>query len=360
MPRYVVPQMTQTATQAIQARRIDAPADGRDGHDRRRLEQHALEPLLIRRERPVGVVVGDVLAAPGAAWRRGRRPPQDERLDGHRLDRRSELLRAVMRQDQMLDLERAAPAGSPGISRAASRTMPTPIDDVPDQIALDRVVGRDVVGQFLRACRCRAAARRRSAGRAARRRHRPANTDDLHDLQDVLEQAAAIGVMHLPRGRPDPQSSPCLATIAREQLRGACGSLDARDAARRAPPTSRRPAAATGMQSSSRKPFRASSGIDATDLVEDELEPLVEEIALAPARRRTRRRRTGRRLSTSWKTLASISPRRPGAAAREMARRARSAFLAGAQEKAGTRGGGVDLGDGRKARHRSGKCTARW
>ena len=43
MPRYVVPQMTQTATQAIQARRTAAVDDV--ASRRRRLEEHALEPL---------------------------------------------------------------------------------------------------------------------------------------------------------------------------------------------------------------------------------------------------------------------------------------------------------------------------
>ena len=77
----------------------------------------------------------------------GRR--QNERLDRHRHHRRSELARAVVREDQVLELDAQIARKVRRISRAASRSMPAPIDDVPDEVALDRVVGGDVVLELL-------------------------------------------------------------------------------------------------------------------------------------------------------------------------------------------------------------------
>ena len=176
-----------------------------------------------------------------------------------------------MRQDQVLDLEHELRGHSGNLARGVAQHAGAD-HDVADQVALDRVVGRRRRTTARAACRCRAAARRQSGDRACAPYWSARNSDDLHDLEDVLEQAAAIGVMDLARGRPDAQPIGVLRRRCACSSARSAGSLTL--ASRPiAPPTSRRPAAARSGCSplrGSRRPRPV--GHHAPDLVEDDLE----------------------------------------------------------------------------------------
>ena len=104
---------------------------------------------------------------------------------------------------------------------------------------------------------------------------------DLDDLEDVLEQAAPIGVMDLPRRRPDAQPSACRRRRCARAARAAAGRSTDCDAVLQLAPhlvdrPRRRPDAVFFA-----KPARGVVGNDAADLVEHQLELLVERVAAA-------------------------------------------------------------------------------
>ena len=114
---------------------------------------------------------------------------------------------------------------------------------------------------------------------AVRLVHRGEMIDHFHDLEDVLEQSAAIGVMHLARGGPDAEPLGVRVDDPRKQ-RAQRRPVDAGDSS----PVARCHISSTGrgahgMQSSLPESAFRVLGNDAADLVENELEALIEEIA---------------------------------------------------------------------------------
>ena len=100
----------------------------------------------------------------------------------------------------------------------------------------------------------------------------------FHDLEDVLEQAAAIRVMHLARGRPDAEPLGIGVDHPREQ-RSQRRPLDAGDAALQLLPH-----LVHGPRGGWDAVLAAETAVgilgnDAANLVENELEPLIEEVA---------------------------------------------------------------------------------
>ena len=243
-------------------------------------EQHPSEPAVVAGELALALVLGD--GPPHLVELRvefvGRR--EDERLDGHRRHRRSELVRPVVRRDEVLD-ERARAhrqAGEPGRGLAHQHQ---PERDVAHQVALERVAAHarvvdlvelaDVVQQ-------RAGEHEIGVGLVDAREL----VGHPRHLQDVLQQAAAVRVVDGLRSRPDAQPLAVVGHDAPQER------LDAGDRRRRrcgcssSCHISSTLRGDTGRQSSSRKPCSASPANDPADSRDEQLDAALVDAGRVP------------------------------------------------------------------------------
>ena len=193
---------------------------------------------------------------------------------------------------------------------------------------------------------------------------------DVHDLQDVLEQAAPVRMMDLTGGRPDAQAVRVFAHDRRDEF--ANGRIGHAGDAR----FEFGPHFVDGPRGARNAVFFAKSelgvfGNDAPDLVDHEFEALVEEVALPLHGHELAdvELRVGRldvlkylRADLARHVLEEQHEKRAAAAG--------PAVLARAQKKSRAARGGVNFGDTRQSSHggqagravsdRPGKSTSRW
>jgi len=201
---------------------------------------------------------------------------QDQRLGRHRLDGRTQLARAMVRQDQVLDLESQFRRHVRMVGKRLAEHRGAE-HDVTDQIAFHRVLDGNLVVEFPQLAEIveQRAGNQQVATQSVAVGEHP---DDLHDLEDVFEQAAPVGVMHLPAGRPDPQPL-AVATDDVDEQGPQWNRLDGGQPRLELAPhlvdrTGRGRDAVLGPE-----PEGLVAGNHPPDPLDDQLDPLVEEIA---------------------------------------------------------------------------------